>query len=260
MLPLNQAISQAITTSTNKDEKNSTNGLQKSTSSVDLDNEKFQIARTSLLFSQVSLGMAVEILMEGMYKLGLKGDKLPNEKEMGVLYQSIIDEYKNIKVGEIGLAFDLASKGKLDMDAETYQNFSMLYLHRILRAFARYGLAKLNEVKPTQQEQKWNPQPVSDDEKLKTAWQCYNRFRQWDAIVFGIDCFWILYKRGKIIVTPEATLQKVKKAMGDQMITGSSRRKAEIAGLLNDDEYMEHQCYRMAVADYFDTFLKKDAK
>lgn len=202
--------------------------------------------------------MAVEILMEGMYKLGLKGDKLPNEKEMGVLYQSIIDEYKNIKIGEVSLAFDLASKGKLDMEAETYQNFSVLYLHRILRAFARYGLVKLNEVKPTQHEQKWNPKPVSDDEKLKTAWQCYNRFRQWDAIVFGLDCFWILYKRGKIIVTPEATLQKVKKAMNDQQITGSSRRKAEIAGLLSDDEYLENQCKRMAVANYFDTFLKTD--
>jgi hypothetical protein len=48
--------------------------------------------------------------------------------------------------------------------------------------------------------------------------------------------------------------------MSDQQITGSSRRKAEIAGLLNDDDYMEHQCYRMAVSDYFDTFLKKSQK
>lgn len=212
------------------------------------------------MFKDVSMAMAFELLLGGMYKLGVKPEKAPNDHDLALMQAAIVEEYPNIKVGEIGLAFDLASKGKLDMDAETYQNFSMLYLHRILRAFARYGLVKLNEVKPTQQEQKWNPQPVSDDEKLKTAWQCYNRFRQWDAIVFGLDCFWILYKRGKIIVTPEATLQKVKKAMNDQQITGSSRRKAEIVGLLNDDEYMEHQCYRMAVADYFDTFIKKDAK
>jgi hypothetical protein len=72
--------------------------------------------------------------------------------------------------------------------------------------------------------------------------------------------FKILHKEGKIVVTPTATLQKVRSAMSDQMITGSSRRKAEIASLLNDDDYMEHQCYRMAVGDYFDTFLKKSEK
>jgi hypothetical protein len=230
------------------------------TDSEALDLERFQIARASIAFKDVSTEMAIDTLLAGMYKLGLKADKVPTGTEMIAMHKSVLEEYPNIKLGEIGLAFDLAAKGKLDMDAETYQNFSMLYLHRILRAFARYGLAKLNEVKPTQQEQKWNPKPVSDDEKLKTAWQCYNRFRQWDAIVFGLDCFWILYKRGKIIVTPEATLQKVKKSMGDQMITGSSRRKAEIAGLLNDDEYLENQCKRMAVAEYFDTFLKKSEK
>ena len=224
-----------------------------------MDNEKFQIARTSLLFSQVSLGMAVEILMEGMYKLGLKGDKLPGEKEMGLLYKSIIEEYKNIKIGEVALAFDLASKGKLDMEAETYQNFSVLYLHRILRAFARYGIVKLNEIKPVQQEQR-SHEIVTDREKLEIAWDCYKKFRKWDSIVFGLDVFKILHKEGKIVVTPAATLQKVRSAMNDQMITGSSRRKAEIAGLLNDDDYMEHQCYRMAVADYFDTFLKKSEK
>jgi hypothetical protein len=222
-----------------------------------LDNEKFQIARTSLLFSQVSLGMAVEILMEGMYKLGLKGDKLPGEKEMGLLYKSIIEEYKNIKIGEVALAFDLASKGKLDMEAETYQNFSVLYLHRILRAFARYGIVKLNEIKPVQQEQR-SHQIVTDREKLEIAWDCYKKFRKWDSIVFGLDVFKILHQEGKIVVTPAATLQKVRSAMNDQMITGSSRRKAEIASLLNDDDYLEHQCYRMAVADYFDTFLKTD--
>jgi hypothetical protein len=172
---------------------------------------------------------------------------------------AIVEEYPNIKIGEIGLAFDLASKGKLDMDAETYQNFSMLYLHRILRAFARYGIVKLNEIKPVQ-EQKWNPEVVTDREKLEIAWDCYKKFRKWDSIVFGLDVFKILHKEGKIIVTPAATLQKVKSAMNDQMITGSSRRKAEIASLLNDDDYMEHQCYRMAVADYFDTFLKKSEK
>jgi hypothetical protein len=229
------------------------------TSSEALDLERFQLARASTYFKDVSMAMAFELLLGGMYKLGVKPEKAPNDHDLALMQAAIVEEYPNIKIGEIGLAFDLASKGKLDMDAETYQNFSMLYLHRILRAFARYGIVKLNEIKPVQ-EQKWNPEVVTDREKLEIAWDCYKKFRKWDSIVFGLDVFKILHKEGKIIVTPAATLQKVRSAMNDQMITGSSRRKAEIAGLLNDDDYLEHQCYRMAVADYFDTFLKKSEK
>jgi hypothetical protein len=259
MLPLNQAINQALSTSTGTG-SNNPGSLQKNlTSSEALDLERFQLARASTMFKNVSMAMAFELLLGGMYKLGVKPEKAPNDHDLALMQAAIVEEYPNIKIGEIGLAFDLASKVKLDMDAETYQNFSMLYLHRILRAFARYGIVKLNEIKPVQQEQR-SHQIVTDREKLEIAWDCYKKFRKWDSIVFGLDVFKILHKEGKIVVTPAATLQKVRSAMSDQMITGSSRRKAEIAGLLNDDDYMEHQCYRMAVADYFDTFLKKSQK
>lgn len=225
------------------------------TDSEALDLERFKLARVSPLVNQVSIAMFIEDILKGCLLLGLKGEKIPQKSEIALMYNSVIEEYKNIKIGEIGLAFDLAAKGKLDVEVETYQNFSMLYLHRILRAFARYGMAKLNEIKP-EKPSSWNPQPVSDDEKIEIAFDSYKRFGQWDCIVFGIQVFHILHKRGEIIVTPAKTLQKVKKMMQDQMITGSGRKKNEIAAQLNDDDYLEHQCYRMAVADYFDQKIK----
>ena len=226
------------------------------TDSEALDLERFKLARVSPLLNQVTAVLFIDEITKGVFKLGLKGEKIPNQEELAAMYKSVLEEYPNIKIGEITLAFDLASKGKLDVEVETYQNFSMLYLHRILRAFARYGMAKLNEIKP-EKPSSWNPQPVSDDEKIEIAFDSYKRFGQWDCIVFGIQVFHILHKRGEIIVTPAKTLQKVKKMMQDQMITGSGRKKNEIAAQLNDEDYLEHQCYRMAVADYFDTKLKK---
>ena len=104
------------------------------------------------------MGLFIDELLKGMNMLGMKGDKLPTESEMVNMYKSVIDEYPNLKIGEIALAFDLAAKGKLDVEVETYQNFSMLYLHRILRSFARYGMQKINEMKP-KQESKWQPRP-----------------------------------------------------------------------------------------------------
>lgn len=225
------------------------------TDSEALDLDRFKLARVSPLMKDLNTRLFIAEIMGGAMKLGLKGDKLPTEAELAIMHKSVTEEYPNIKIGEITLAFDLAAKGKLDVEVETYQNFSMLYLHRILRAFARYGMAKLNEIKP-EKPSNWNPHPVSDDEKIEIAFDSYKRFGQWDCIVFGIQVFHILHKRGEIIVTPAKTLQKVKKMMQDQMITGSGRKKNEIAQQLNDEDYLENQCRRMAVADYFDAKIK----
>ena len=220
------------------------------TDSEELDLERFKLSRSSEKLNTVSIALVVDELIRGMHKLGIKGDKIPNKEELSVMYKSIDEEYPNIKLGELTLAFDLASKGKLDMEVETYQNFSVLYLHRLLRAFARYGMQKLNEMKPVE-ESKWNPRFVTDDEKIETAFDCFKQFRQWDSIVFGVDVFHILHKRGSIIVTPSETYEKVLSAMTEKMFEGSRQDKIDVKNKMKDDDYMEHQCYRMAVSEYF---------
>jgi hypothetical protein len=227
------------------------------TDSEQLDLERFKLARVSEKLNTVSIALVVDELIRGMHKLGIKGDKIPNKEELSVMYKSIVEEYPNIKFGELSLAFDLASKGKLDMEAETYQNFSVLYLHRLLRAFARYGMQKLNEIKPVEQESKWQPRFITDDEKIETAYDCYKKFRIWDSIVFGVDVFHILHKQGKIIVEVEDTYDKVLKAMNEKMFEGSRQDKIDIKNKMKDDDYMEHQCYRMAVADYFTKLINR---
>jgi len=250
MLPLNQAM-----TSMHNAEQNSISTPIKLTNSEELDLERFKLSRTSQPISVLSGALVVDELINGMQKLGVKGDKMPNNADLLLMYKSIMEEYPNIKVGELSLAFDLAAKGKLDIDAETYQNFSMLYLHRILRAFARYGMQKLNEIKPAE-DKKWNLRFVTDDEKIETAFDCYKKYRIWDAIVFGIDVFHILHKQGRIIVDVENTYDKVLRSMNDRMFDGSRQDKIDIKNKLKDDDYMENQCYRMAVADYFDKLIK----
>ena len=246
---MEQALSQTLTSIM----RNGTNSMTTSprlTDSEELDLERFKYARTSEKLNSVSIALVVDELIRGMHKLGIKGDKIPNKEELSVMYKSIVEEYPNIKLGELTLAFDLASKGKLDMEVETYQNFSVLYLHRLLRAFARYGMQKLNEIKPVA-ESKWQPRFISDDEKIETAFDCFKQFRQWDSIVFGVDVFHILHKRGNIIVTPSETYEKVLAAMTNKMFEGSRQDKIDVKNKMKDDDYMEHQCYRMAVSEYF---------
>ena len=227
------------------------------TNSEELDLDRFKLSRTTQPIASLSTALVIDELINGMQKLGIKADKMPNNADMLIIYKSIMDEYPNVKIGEISLAFDLAAKGKLDIDAETYQNFSMLYLHRILRAFARYGMQKLNEIKPVAPESKWQPRFITDDEKIETAFDCYSKFRIWDSIVFGLDVFHILHKQGKIIVEVEDTYDKVLKAMNEKMFEGSRQDKIDIKNKLKDDDFLENQCKRMAVSCYFDNLINK---
>lgn len=198
------------------------------------------------------MGLFIDELLKGMIMLGMKGEKLPSENEMVNMYKSVMEEYPNLKIGEMALAFDLAAKGKLDIEVETYQNFSMLYLHRILRSFARYGMQKLNEIKPKQEESKWQPREILDDEKVELAKECYLKFKQWDKIVFGIDAFKILYNRGVLKFNSVEIVKEVKELMTGQMIKSSPYQKQDIRQRMDDDLYMEHQCYRLVLSKYFD--------
>jgi len=47
------------------------------------------------------------------------------------------------------------------------------------------------------------------------------------------------------------------KAMNDRMFQGSRQDKIDIKNKLADEEYLEHQCYRMAVADYFTKLINR---
>jgi hypothetical protein len=218
-----------------------------------LEFERFKLSRTSEPIKSVSIALVIDELIKGMNKLGIKADKLPNKEEMVVMYKSILEEYPNLKIGELSLAFDLASKGKLDMDAETYQNFSVLYLHRILRSFARYGTQKITEMKPKQEESKWQPREVLDDEKVALAKECYLKFKQWDNIVFGIDAFKILYNRGLLKFNAVEIVAEVKERMTGTMIKGNPYHKQDMREKMADDNYMEHQCYRLVLSKYFDS-------
>lgn len=226
---------------------------QNLTESEALDLERFKLSRTSESVKSVSIALVIDELIKGMNKLGVKADKLPNKEEMVVMYKSLLEEYPNLKIGEMALAFDLAAKGKLDIDAETYQNFSMLYLHRILRSFARYGMQKLNEIKPKQEESKWQPREVLDDEKVALAKECYLKFRQWDNIVFGIDAFKILYNRGVLKFNSVEIVKEVKELMTGKMIKSNPYQKQDIRAKMEDELYMENQCYRLVLSKYFDS-------
>ena len=121
-----------------------------------------------LPFNQIS-----PIIAKGLMLLGIKGEKLPTQVEIEYMVKMLQEDYKNLPIGELDLAFELMAKNKLDENAETYQNFSVLYLSKMLGAYARYVRANYEEQK---KELKQIEQPkIEDIEMVEFAFDCYKK-------------------------------------------------------------------------------------
>lgn len=196
-----------------------------------------------------------DILTKAMILLGIKGDRLPSEFEMDYMAKMVKVDYANLPIGEFELAFDLMIKDKLDENPETYQNFSALYLSRLMTSYARWAYRHKIEEKPIEQKQIETPK-ISDDEILQMSIDIYKKNKDWEHVFYGLRCFNILYKQN-LITDFEGTLKRTEEAIKKKFLYASYKEKKEMNELLEDDEYMELACRRMAVAEYFDNLLKK---
>lgn len=81
-----------------------------------------------------------------MTAIGLREANFPDEVETMALMQFIRSNYHNHTVGEIKMAFEMAIAGKLDVDAVSYENFSMAYFGKIMSAFRKWASQEHNQI------------------------------------------------------------------------------------------------------------------
>lgn len=80
-----------------------------------------------------------QVLRYSMVLVGLRGNNMPTEEEKFVLLNFIRSNFGNQTPEEIKLAFELATSGKLGIDAKCYENFSCEYFGRIMKAYIDYA-------------------------------------------------------------------------------------------------------------------------
>ncbi len=195
----------------------------------------------------------LEILTKAMILLGVKGDRLPSEFEMKYMSQMVKVDYAQLPIGEFELAFELMIKDKLDENPETYQNFSALYLSRMMTSYARWAYKYRLEEKIEPQKQ-LAPANIDDDEILKMSLDVYKKHKDWNHIFMGLKCFNIIHKRG-IVTDFEGTLKRTEEAIRKQYQYASHKERKQMNEFLEDDEQMELACRRMAVAEYFNKLI-----
>lgn len=199
------------------------------------------------------------ILGKGFVLLGVKGEKMPLEHEVSILIHELRIQYPKMKLGELDLAFTLAARGELDFDNNTFQNFTVLYLNRMVTAYLRWANPYASA--PPEIKDSIPYRVVSDQEKIDTDFRCYAKFRDWQNFVFGIQTYYLLKNQGVITQINSETLKTVRNIMLETAMQMSNYMdKKNYRNKLDDEEYLQNQCRRYMVAKYFDQFLtpKKD--
>jgi hypothetical protein len=183
--------------------------------------------------------------------LGIRGDLIPTAPELNYMVKMLQNDFANLPIGELDLAFELMAKNKLDENPETYQNFSVLYLSRMLGGYARF--VRVNYVEPKVELKQIEQPKVEDNELLEFAYECYkkNNNKRFDNIFMALDIFKHILKNNLMQFNYSEiytlTLNELKLRILDR------ESKNRINEIIKDEDAMENMCRRMAVKIYFDS-------
>lgn len=193
----------------------------------------------------------MDILAKGLMILGIKGEKIPTIPELDYMTNMLQNDYGNLPIGELDLAFELMAKNKLDENPETYQNFSVLYLSRMMGAYARF--VRSNYVEPKQELKQLEQPKLDTQEMFDFALDIYKKSKDksFDKIFMALEVFKHILKNNlmEFNYTEIYNLTLIK--LKERIIDRESKNK--INEILKDEDQLENMCRRMAVKIYFDS-------
>ena len=221
------------------------------------EDQLFLEAKKTDKLKAVNIPVILQVIEKGLMLLGIKGEKHPDEMAMKLLVAELRSHYVGLTIGELDLAFTLASRGQLDYDNETYQSFSVLYLNRMLSAYARWATHK-HYVEKVQEPILPSPS-LPEDDIIAMSLDSYKKFKQWWSIFNCLKTFNILHKRGFVGKDVDYIVRTTDEAMQRRIDRADPEEKKDLYLEMKDDDIMELNCRRMAVALYFNKLMNESA-
>jgi hypothetical protein len=223
----------------------------------------FIFAKSSPRMKEVHIPEIIQVLNKGMLLLGIKGEKLPSEFEYQVLTTELRTQYAGLALKELDLAFTLAARDVLDFNAETYQAMTVFYLNKMLSSYLRWAAQKQFVDRILDEPKQPEFDKVEEDEIIRTSFESFKKFKKWNAIFNSLGTFRILLERDLIDMTEESREEIVK--LTEQATRQLAQEveyedRQEILNELEDDDAMELNCKRMAVAQYFNKIMRDERK
>lgn len=181
--------------------------------------------------------------------------KYPDKEEMIVIEDFIRTSYPLFTIQEFRIAFKMAVQGKLDCSTEHYEKFSPKFIGQVMAAYTKKAVEVRKMIKPIISEIE---APKLTDEDIvsftKKEWleSPKNDFNK----VFNADkVFAILLKQGKLKFQPSEMLQIIKLVREDNLLKLNKlygQDAKEFSKKLKDDNFIDTQCKKLALAKYFE--------
>ena len=132
-------------------------------------------------------------LLEIMTDLGIKTS--PDEYSQNRIVYILQTYYREMSIGELKLAFELAFMDILSVDIEHYNSFDIKYLTRILNAYRAYRSEKRKAIDEKLEQDKPEPTPEELAQRhrnfLNRIVEAYEKYKNDD--VFEVRITWLVY-------------------------------------------------------------------
>lgn len=217
---------------------------------------------------------------------GLRKENFPDELQTGILIQFIFEDLGQYTLEEIKLAFRMAVKGDLNVEANHYQSFSAPYIASIVSGYVQVRTSTLRAIRANENALKIDSKMEHTDQEKKTIRKdyiltCilkpYQYFLKTGGLTFGITPMSIIYKTltedlkllvvepakkkemyAKAVEMAKKSLSKPVQNLEEHRALKSLKEKVEKEGIEKAlDMEIKSFCYEMAVKEYF-TQCKQD--
>ncbi len=213
--------------------------------------QEITLAKQTTRLKDCHSNKIVDTIAKGLMILGLRGEMIPTPPEVNYMVDMLQKDFANLPIGELDLAFELMAKNKLDENPETYQNFSVLYLSRMMGAYARF--VRANYVEPKQEFIQIEQPKLDNKEMFDFALDCYKKSKDksFDKIFMALEVFKYILKNNLIEFNYSEIYNLTLNTLKERIIDRESKNK--INEILRDEDQLENMCRRMAVKIYFDS-------
>jgi len=195
-----------------------------------------------------------------MAMVGLKPSEIANtsEVEKQLLVNFIQKSFGGNTTDEFITAFEMAFSGKLNVDPECYQNFSVAYVSRIMVAYRKWAsnvyqdnISLIEKPKEELKMLEYSPTNESVIEFWKNEWK-ESKNKDWRLFGGFISCYNILVKKGELVLS-EDERANIKVMVVNSLINSANglRDQIDIKRKCEDKAFIQPYCKKIAVARYF---------
>lgn len=200
---------------------------------------------------QISRCSKIEVSEHLKTCIQLSGAVPPTLPEFQFLVEFVYDNYKEFKLKELGMAFELYALDKLEVE-KVFGTFSPRFLGEVMSAYKKIAIEVRKKI--PEQPKTTTVYQVDEEQSIleEQTWWAKSTRKDWRLINPQVyDYLWKRKVLNKDNVTPIATAIR-------QKVTNFLRNKAESdndkAAVLND-EFIRTQCKKYTLALYFDNKL-----